>query len=67
LFDEFDTIKQIKSLEKYGVWYCVWKMTVFQKKYGTVLFGMNSLKIRENHCTSIQTNVNKCDKSEIGI
>jgi len=28
-------IKHIKNFSKYGVW----KMTVFQKKYGTVLFG----------------------------
>ena len=25
------------------------KMTVFQKKDGTILFGMKSSKIRENH------------------
>jgi hypothetical protein len=26
-------------------------MTVFQKKYCLVLFGVNFSKIRENHCT----------------
>jgi len=39
MFYKFDTIKFIKNFRKYSVWYCVWKMTVFQKKYGMVLFG----------------------------
>jgi len=38
MFHEFDTIKHNRNFEKYGVWYFVWKMTVFQKKYDNVLF-----------------------------
>ena len=49
MFDEFDTIKDIKYFEKYGVWNCVCKMTVFQK---IVRFGVNFSKILENHCFS---------------
>jgi len=38
-FDEFDTIKHVKNFLKYGVWYGRTYYVIFQKKYGTVLFG----------------------------
>jgi len=38
-FYEFDTIKHIKNFPKYGVWYGRTYYVIFQKKYGTVLFG----------------------------
>ncbi len=49
MFYDFDTIKQIKNFEKYGVWYRrTYYVILKKKKYGTVLFGIKSSKIREN-------------------
>ena len=48
MFYEFYTIKHIRNFEKYDVWYGRTYYVIFQKKYGTVLFGVNFSKIREN-------------------
>jgi hypothetical protein len=52
MFYEFYTIKHIRNFEKYDVqMYMMYGRTyyvIFQKKYGTVLFGVNFSKIREN-------------------
>ena len=53
MFYEFDPIKRIKNFEKYGGWYGRSYYVIFNQKYGMVLFGMNSSKIRENHCIRV--------------
>ena len=44
MFYEFDTIKYIKNFEKYDVWCGRTYYVIFQKKYGSVLFGVIFLK-----------------------
>ena len=58
MFDEFDTIIHIKNFEKYDVQYERTYYVIFQKKYGTVMFGpcddnnsRESLYLNPNHQT----------------